>query len=226
MNTQRSVRLTAGLAGLLLAHEPGDTNAPIVMRKTIITGRADSMLEVATSSSEGIVGRDHLEQRPIVRPGELLEAVPGLIVTQHSGEGKANQFFLRGFNLDHGTDFASSIEGVPINLPTHAHGQGWTDLNFIIPELVDFVSYRKGPYFAEVGDFASAGAADMTYARSLDRGLVKLEEGSFNYARALFADSTHVADGHLLYAFEGDHNDGPWKNPMDFDKVNGVLRYS
>ena len=111
------------------------------------------------AASAGRIGRELVEDRPILRPGELLELVPGLIITQHSGAGKANQYFLRGFNLDHGTDFATTLDGVPLNLRTHAHGQGYTDLNFLIPELVQRVDYFKGPYFAEKGDFASAGAA-------------------------------------------------------------------
>ena len=171
MNKRNSVRPVAGLAGLLLpalllAHEPE------VMQKQVVTGRADPLLAIAAASSEGYVGRDHLDLRPLLRPGEVLETVPGLLATQHSGAGKANQYFLRGFNLDHGTDFATSLDGVPVNLPTHAHGQGYTDLNFLIPELVETVHYRKGPYYADVGDFGSAGAADLSYAKTLD-GLLK-----------------------------------------------------
>jgi TonB dependent receptor/TonB-dependent Receptor Plug Domain len=225
MNTPTPLRLTAGLAGLLvptllLAHEP------TLMDKTIITGRADSLLNVADASSEGYIGQDHLEYRPLLRAGEVLETVPGVIVTQHSGDGKANQYFLRGFNLDHGTDFATSVDGVPVNLPTHAHGQGYTDLNFLIPELVQTVHYRKGPYYADVGDFGSAGAADLSYVDSLDRGLAKLEGGSFGYARGLFAASSPVSSGNLLYAVDLEHNDGPWHRPEDYQKINGVLRYS
>src|SRR5262249_37400966 len=102
-----------------------------------IVGRIDDLVGVATSASEGHVGAAELRLRPIIREGELLEAVPGMIVTQHSGEGKANQYFVRGFNLDHGTDFQTNVDGMPINMPTHGHGQGYTDLNFLIPELVD-----------------------------------------------------------------------------------------
>ena len=227
MNTRYSVPvcLTAGLAGLLVptllcAHEPE------VMEKTVITGRADSLLNVADAASEGYVGEDHLEYRPLLRPGELLETVPGVIVTQHSGSGKANQYFSRGFNLDHGTDFATSVDGVPVNLPTHAHGQGYTDLNFLIPELVQSIHYRKGPYYADVGDFGSAGSADLSYANTLDRGLAQMEAGSFGYARALFANSTKAGSGNLLYAVDLSHDDGPWQRPQDYQKVNGVLRYS
>lgn len=225
MNQASSLRLTAGLAGLLL---PVLTFAeePIVLQKMVVTGRRDSLLEIANAASEGYVGRDHFEYRPLQRPGELLETVPGLIATQHSGAGKANQYFLRGFNLDHGTDFATSVDGVPVNLPTHGHGQGYTDLNFLIPELVETVHFRKGPYYADVGDFGSAGAANLAYASTLDRSLLQLEGGSFGYGRAVFASSPNLGEGRLLYAAEVAHDDGPWQNKADFQKVNAVLRYT
>ncbi len=225
MNNASSLRLTAGLAGLL-APVAVLANEPETLQTILVTGRADSLLEVANAASEGYVGRDHFEYRPLQRPGELLETVPGLIATQHSGAGKANQYFLRGFNLDHGTDFATSVDGIPVNLPTHGHGQGYTDLNFLIPELVQTVHFRKGPYYADIGDFGSTGAAELEYSNQLDRSLLQLEGGSFGYGRAVFASSPKVGEGHLLYAAEVGHDDGPWVNPSDFQKVNAVLRYS
>ena len=105
---------------------------------------------------------------PVLRTGELLETVPGLVVTQHSGDGKANQYFLRGFNLDHGTDLATSVDGIPVNMHTHGHGQGYTDINFVIPELLDRIEYKKGTYYADEGNFSAAGAVDLKYRRSLD----------------------------------------------------------
>ncbi len=122
-----------------------------------------------------------IENRPVLRPGEMLEFVPGLIVTQHSGDGKANQYFLRGFNLDHGTDFATFVDGMPVNMRTHAHGQGYTDLNFLIPELVARIDYKKGPYFADEGDFASAGAAHLSLIDAVDRGIASLTGGAHGY---------------------------------------------
>ena len=116
-----------------------------------------------------------IESRPTLRPAEVLEFVPGVIVTQHSGDGKANQYFLRGFNLDHGTDFATWVDGMPVNMPTHAHGHGYSDLNWLIPELVDRIRYRKGPYFAEEGDFASAGSARIDLVDALPRGIASLD---------------------------------------------------
>ena len=137
----------------------GDTEAVTTEAdRIVVTGRADDLLGVATSSSEGVVSAADLATRPILRPGEIMETIPGVIVTQHSGSGKANQYFMRGFNLDHGTDLATDFEGMPINMPSNAHGQGYTDLNFVIPELVSEVDYKKGNYYAGVGDFGSAGA--------------------------------------------------------------------
>jgi outer membrane receptor protein involved in Fe transport len=202
------------------------TQSPTRLREIVVTERADSLVGVAQSGSEGVVGARQLRLRPLLRPGELLETVPGVIITQHSGAGKANQFFLRGFNLDHGTDFATSLDGVPVNLPTHAHGQGYTDLNFLIPELVQTLEFRKGPYFADTGDFSSTGAANFRYARSLPQGIAHIEGGEFNYWRGLFAASPRLGNGTLLYAVELLHNDGPWSRDENFRKTNAVLRYT
>jgi hypothetical protein len=192
---------------------------------TVQTSRT-SQLGIAESANAGVVTQQQLEARTVYRPGEMLEAIPGLIVSQHSGEGKADQFYLRGFNLDHGTDLRTTVDGMLVNQRTHAHGQGWTDLNFMIPELVTRLDYRKGPYYASEGDFASAGAASVLYADKLDMGIASIGVGRNAYRRALLADSPKVGGGNLLYALELFHNDGPFRNPDDYRKVNGVLRYS
>ncbi|MBU1362521.1 MAG: TonB-dependent receptor [Gammaproteobacteria bacterium] len=204
----------------VVAHESTELSAVEVRAK------AENLEGIAASGSEGVVSSQRLAAVPILRPGEALEMVPGLIVTQHAGDGKANQYFLRGFNLDHGTDFATYVGGVPVNMPSHAHGQGYTDLNFLIPELVDRISYRKGPYFAEEGDFSSAGAAHIDYFRQIDGTLAQLTLGQNGYARSLLAGSPELGGGHLLYALELFHNDGPWQVDEDYRKLNGVLRYS
>lgn len=203
-----------------------DTSSPERLSEVVIEGRDESLVGIAESASQGTVGAEQLEVRPLSRPGEVLETVPGLILTQHSGAGKANQFFMRGMNLDHGTDFATHLDGMPINMPTHGHGQGYTDLNMLVPELVYRVNYKKGPYYAEEGDFSSAGAADMQYFNVLPHSIARVEGGSFGYARGLFASSPKVGEGNLLYALELFHNDGPWENPDNYKKLNGVLRYS
>jgi TonB-dependent receptor-like protein len=152
--------------------------------------------------------------------------VPGLIVTQHSGEGKANQYFLRGFNLDHGTDLAIKVDGMPVNMPTHGHGQGYADINFLIPELIQSINVRKGPYYADTGDFSSAGSVDINYLNALPKNLAQVTVGSFGYQRALAAGSTAVGEGTLLGAIVANKYDGPWAVPDDVRKVSGVLRYS
>ena len=153
--------------------------------------------------------------------------VPGLIVTQHSGEGKANQYFLRGFNLDHGTDLAIKVDGMPVNMPTHGHGQGYADINFMIPELIQSVNVRKGPYFADVGDFGSAGSVAIDYINKLPKNIAETDHSAaFGYHRGLAAGSTAVGAGTLLAAFEGVKYNGPWDVPDNVRKLNGVLRYS
>lgn len=164
--------------------------------------------------------------RPFARPGETLEVVPGLIVTQHSGEGKANQYFLRGFNLDHGTDFAIFVDDMPVNMRTHAHGQGYADLNFLIPELIGSIDIRKGPYYADEGDFSSVGAAHISLTESLRGSMASMTIGSFGYRRFLDITSQKVGDGNLLIAGEVNTYNGPWANPDDIRKLNAVVRYN
>jgi outer membrane receptor protein involved in Fe transport len=187
---------------------------------------AENLVGIAQSASQGAITARQLDVRPLMRQGEVLETVPGVIITQHSGEGKANQYFLRGFNLDHGSDFAMTVAGTPVNMPSHAHSQGYSDLNFLIPELVAGVQFSKGPYFAEQGDFATAGASNINYATELDHPIVHAEAGAYGFGRALFAASPRVGKGHLLAALEASTNDGPWTVPDAFHKLNGVLRYT
>ncbi len=197
------------------------------MGTVVVEGEGEGGLAgTAESATVGTVTAEQLENRPIQRPGELIEVVPGLIVSQHSGEGKANQYYLRGFNLDHGTDIAISLDGVPVNQPTHGHGQGWADLNFLIPELVEAVQYKKGPYYAEVGDFSSAGAVDIHYANTLKKNLLSATVGQYGYYRLLGAQSGDFMGGKLLYALELGVDDGPWDVPQDLRKLNSVIRYS
>jgi hypothetical protein len=194
----------------------------------IVTGnRLNNLLGDNVSASEGTLGQEDIAIRPLSRPGEVLELVPGMVVTQHSGSGKANQYFLRGFNLDHGTDFNTSIDKMPVNLRTHAHGQGYTDLNFLIPELVQKLSYKKGPYYAPVGDFSGGGAAEFTTFTRLDESLFKLETGENGWNRLLAADSSDLEDGNLLCALETARYHGPWTDlDEDLRKHNLLLRRS
>jgi hypothetical protein len=202
------------------------TTAEVRLAPVTVQGNYVNAVGTSDAASEGAVTSRLIESRPTLRAAEVLEFVPGVIVTQHSGDGKANQYFLRGFNLDHGTDFATFVDGMPVNMPTHAHGQGYSDLNWLIPELVTRIDYRKGPYYADEGDFSSAGAAHISLFNALPKGIASLTLGEHGYERALVTRSTPVATGTLLYALEAAHNDGPWDNPERFHRVNGVLRYS
>jgi hypothetical protein len=223
----RAVRAGAVLGALALAAaSTARADDPVVLPKVEVVEKYDNPIGVFDAASEGTVTGAGIQRRPLVRPAEVLESVPGLIVTQHSGDGKANQFFLRGYNLDHGTDFATWVAGMPVNMPTNAHGQGYTDLNFLIPELIDRIQYSKGPYFAENGDFASVGTARIAYLNRLPSNIATLTAGSFNYGRALLAGSPAFAAGNLLYALEYQTTNGPWQVPENFGKYNGVLRYS
>jgi hypothetical protein len=187
---------------------------------------AEDLVGIAASASQGAITSRQLDVRPFMRQGEVLETVPGVIITQHSGEGKANQYFLRGFNLDHGSDFAMTVAGTPVNMVTHAHSQGYSDLNFLIPELVAGVQYSKGPYYADLGDFATAGASNINYATDLERPIAQVQTGSYGFGRLFLAASPRVGKGHLLTAFETSTNDGPWTVPDSYRKLNGVVRYS
>lgn len=192
----------------------------------IVKGKASNPIHVNSSASQGQIPKNRLDQRATYRPGELLESVPGLIITQHSGEGKANQYFLRGFNLDHGTDLRTTVDGMLVNQRSHGHGQGYSDLNFLIPELVSDLRYQKGPYFSDQGDFSSAGAVHIGYADKLPAGIANFGIGNQGFMRGLAAKSFETGTGTILYAIEIHKKDGPWKNKEHYQKFNTALRYS
>ncbi|HXP31638.1 MAG TPA: TonB-dependent receptor [Stellaceae bacterium] len=194
-----------------------------ILDEVVVTGSAIGAADTAT---QGAVGAPQLEEFPTYRAGELLETVPGLIVTQHSAEGKANQYFMRGFNLDHGTDIDITLGDMPVNLRTNAHAQGYSDLNFMIPELVSGLRYSKGPYFADQGDFATAGAVSIEYVDTLPHDLASMSAGTLGDYRGFTAMARPWAAGNLLLAAEYDHVDGPWAIPDNFNKGNLLLRYS
>jgi hypothetical protein len=220
------------LASLALALPPGsaqtvvDPGSPTNMNEVVVYGRENNLIGEADSPAQGQVGSAELAARPFLRRGELLEVIPGLIITQHSGDGKANQYFLRGFNLDHGTDFATTVDGMPVNLPSNAHGQGYSDLNFIIPELVQSITYEKGTYYAANGDFSAAGAAQFHLADTLPQGFTKLEAGPDDFYRFVAADSfKSTGGGATTLGLEYGYNNGPWVNPEDASHLTGYARH-
>ena len=196
------------------------------IEEIVVSGRAIQHIGQATSGSEGSVGYSDFEDRPFSRVGELVEVIPGLVATQHSGSGKANQFFLRGFNLDHGTDFAAFADGTPVNFRTHGHGQGYLDLNFIIPELTERLDFRKGTYYSDVGDFNSAATASFKTYNSLDSNIASITVGENGFVRGLIATSFDVAGGDLLVAGETSFYDSPFEIDEDLEKYNIFAKYS
>ena len=177
------------------------------------------LVGIAQSASQGAITARQLETRPIMRPGEVLETVPGVVISQHSGEGKANQYYLRGFNLDHGTDFATTVAG---DAGEHADARSWARV--LRPQLPDprarsGVQFTKGPYFAEHGDFATAGTANINYTNALARPIVRVRGGDDAFGRVLLAAAPAVGRGTLLAALELEQNDGPWERPDDLPQV-------
>ncbi|MFI3198087.1 MAG: TonB-dependent receptor [Methylococcaceae bacterium] len=203
-------------------------NDTVQLEEIVVTedARAKNLIGMTGSASQGEVNQAQFEYRPLSRNGELLEVVPGVLATQHSGSGKANQYFLRGFNLDHGTDFTTWVDGIPMNMSTHAHGQGYMDINSVIPELVKNIEYGKGPYYADVGDFSAAGYSKMFSMDKLPEGIMKFTAGEYDYYRTLIANSNKVGNGDLLYAGEFNFYNGVWQQPEDSKKFNGMMRYT
>ena len=213
-------------AGLLVGGAAGAEEAPPTPEDIIVFGRGAPLIGVAEAGSEGIVGYRDFELRPMLRAGELLETIPGVIATQHSGEGKANQYYLRGFNLDHGTDFAGYADMAPVNMRSHGHGQGYMDLNFIIPELTQRIDYRKGPYYPDIGDFTAAGTARyVTYDR-LDQPFADLTLGEYGYVRGVVAGSADVGGGSLLAGGLAATGDGPWVLPQGMQQFSGLAKFT
>ena len=207
----------------------GEDTSIEVHEEIDVQGRGTDLVGIASSATEGATSWQQLSKRPILRPGDLVETAPGVVATQHSGGGKANQFFLRGFNLDHGTDFSVRVGGVPVNFSSHGHGQGYTDLNFLIPEVVSTVEYRKGPYFAETGDFSAAGSLDVELVDHLPESLLKLSGSSNEDGRLLWAHSWPAGsgdhDGDWVTAIDVFQENGPWTREEDYDGFKAFARY-
>jgi hypothetical protein len=199
---------------------------PGELEEVTVTAKRIGLMGRPVAASQGTVLAGQLAHRPVLRTAEVLEVVPGLVVTQHSGDGKANQYFLRGFNLDHGTDFATYVEGMPVNMPTHGHGQGYSDLNFFIPELAERLDYRKGTYYADQGNFSAAGAVSIRYQRRLDSPFLMLDGGADSFSRFVAAASPRVGEGDLLLAMDDQRTDGPWQLDENLHKFNALAKYS
>lgn len=196
------------------------------VEEVIVWGRSLQLLGNTNSASKGVVGYSDFSTRPLSRVAELVEVVPGMIATQHSGPGKANQYFLRGINLDHGSDFSTYFDGMPVNFRTHAHAQGYMDLNFIIPEIIERVDFQKGPYFADTGDFSLAGSNSMKTYDALAENFTEITFGSEDEIRLVTANSFQLANGSVLAAFEHHQSNGHFDLDQDVRKYNGLLKYT
>ncbi|MBK1827577.1 TonB-dependent receptor [Haloferula rosea] len=192
----------------------------------VVTGKAENLLGEALTASMGQSDRQELLDRPYLRRGELLEVVPGLVVTQHAGGGKANQYFVRGYNLDHGTDFGLFVDGMPANYRAHGHGQGYADLNFLVPEFVERLDYQKGPFDVTRGDLTTAGSAEFSLVNALERGFATVTVGEDEYLRMVMGDSVTLGNGTLTYGGEATSYDGPWLLDQDFQRFNGMLKWA
>ena len=218
--------LAAGLAAGSIAATARAEEAESTEANIVVFGRGEAKIGVAQAASEGSVGGADLLVRPLLRVAELLEAVPGMVAAQHSGSGKANQYFLRGFNLDHGSDFTTYIDGVQMNFRSHGHGQGYLDLNGLIPEIVAREDFRKGPYRADGGDFALAGAAYMKTIDGYDRPWVSAEGGSYGWRRVAGGGTVRgVGAGDLTIVAQAKAYDGPWQEPEHLRHYAGFAKY-
>lgn len=219
--------LLGGVTGS--AHDDPSTETTFLLEETVVLGKRADLTGSVPSASLGSASGSELRSRPVLRRGEVLEVVPGMVVTQHAGGGKANQYFLRGFNLDHGTDFSISVDGMPLNMRTHAHGQGYADLNGVIPELIQAVDYTKGTYDAQNGDLSSAGGANFRLYTALPKAFASVEYGAYQYLRGVAGETFDIGtggkNGKLTFAGEYNYYEGPWSLPEYFNRANGFARY-
>ncbi len=211
----------------------------IMSVKTFMTNAALELKEVVVSAQRAhdqqLISNLDIKLRPIVNSQEVLRMVPGLFIGQHAGGGKAEQIFLRGFDIDHGTDIQLTVDGIPVNMVSHAHGQGYADLHFVIPELIQGVDFKKGPYHAEKGNFTTAGWVNFRTRDALERSFVKLEAGQFNTYRAV-AGVNLLENGPMArkrsdknqtayLASEYSYTNSYFDNPQDFKRLNIIGKY-
>lgn len=216
--------LLLGLFGLWTPMQNASAHSG-ALQEVVVIGRQEEKSRIVAGS--GNVNAATLGSLALERSGDLLELIPGMVATQHSGSGKANQYFLRGFNLDHGTDFATRVDFMPVNMVSHGHGQGYTDLNFVIPELIHSIQYRKGPYYSDMGDFSGVGEAHLNSAAFLAENKISVNLGQYGYQRLLAISQIPTGEGQWLAAAEAQNYDGPWDNTQeDVNKKNLWLKYA
>ncbi len=209
---------------------PQQTSRPAAQKpdlpEVVVTASRADLLGKAVTASQGSVTKEELQLRPAYRVGQLLETVPGLVVTVHSGEGKAYQYLLRGFNLDHGTDIANFVDDIPVNRPTNAHGQGYSDLNFVIPQVLDGLDYTKGTSYPSVGDFGDVASEHMRIADVIPNQASASADTFGDYEGFVGGAHAFASGDHLLGALDVSKVDGPFDPGNNFRKYAAVLRYS
>jgi hypothetical protein len=213
--------MTLLAAALASAQAPAPAEEPVTLPPVVVEAPPP-----VAASSQVLIPAEDFELRPQGRPADVVRLVPGLVIGQHAGGGKAEQYFLRGFDADHGTDVALFVDGVPVNLRTHAHGQGYADLHFLIPETVRRVEAFKGPYHVELGDFATAGAVDFVTLDAVAENLAQAAGGSFGTHRYLTLLSPTRDALRTLVALEGYFTDGPFERAQNFQRFNGFAKAS
>ncbi|MBS2024376.1 MAG: TonB-dependent receptor [Deltaproteobacteria bacterium] len=199
--------------------EAAPTPTPVPDSAPQYTATIESPRDFTAASSRSVRDKDFLS-RPMSSPEDILRVVPGLVLAQHQGGGKADQLFLRGFDADHGTDVAVSLDGIPVNLVSHAHGQGYADLHFLIPEVIERVDVSKGPYFADLGDFDTAGAVNLVTRKSFETSQVNVQTGSFGTWRALGIAAPQSDSVQSWFAVELYGTQGPFVNPERLERTN------
>jgi hypothetical protein len=223
----------------LLGFEPQTQSISIVADKPLainlkLTPKALNLTEVVVNNQRDlaknitVVNQIDLELRPTRSSQDILRIIPGLFTAQHAGGGKAEQIYLRGFDIDHGTDIRVSVDGMPVNMVSHAHGQGYADLHFLIPETIDNVDFNKGPYYSRQGDFCTAGYADFNTRNALKNSSIKLEGGSFDTYRAVWLIdllSNTERNQNLYVASELLFSNGPFESPQQFNRINLMGKY-
>ena len=225
---RRNRRLALAVTSIIVSLNTAELLAQndSVIEEIVVFGRNQDLVGTAEAASEGSVSGADLLVKPLFKTAELLESMPGMVAVQHSGSGKANQYFLRGFNLDHGTDYSVMVDGMPMNLRSHGHGQGYLDVNGLIPETVERIDYRKGPYRADMGDLSMAGASMIKTIDRLDNNFVTLGSGEFGWRRLAGGVTHETQDSSLTFIGEYKQNDGPWQKEEDLNHLALWTKYS
>ncbi len=210
---------------LIVSQENFNSRTSIVLEESSIS--LDQVVVVSKVNALSRIVDVDVQNGPVKSSQEILRKVPGLIIGQHAGGGKAEQIFLRGFDVDHGTDVAISVDGMPVNMVSHAHGQGYADMHFVIPETIENVNFGKGPYYSDKGNFNTAGYVDLRLRKTLDRSLVSFEAGQFNTSRLLGMFNLLESENSNAYiASELYLTDGPVESPQNFNRINIMGRYN